>query len=94
MPLTAHQPLHKMRATMAAAVAYCTAIVPLRGGGISRVSRCICVISVATAGSSAAQKCQFGASLPHSRRTIRREYCTNCNKCSNNCHIGTILSIE
>ena len=51
----------------------------LHGGGISRASRGIGVISVATAEPSAAQKCQFSGISAASRQQFRRNECTNCN---------------
>src|SRR5258706_10953235 len=74
-----------MRANTAAADPYGTAIVPLRGGGIDRAFRGICVISVALTELLADPKCQFSGFSLVSRCTIRREYCTNCHKCTNNC---------
>ncbi len=65
----------------------CTAIVPLSGGGISRVFRCICAISAPSSEPPADIKCLFSASLPHTRPPFQREICKICSNCTNNCNI-------
>ena len=56
-------------------------------GGVLPHTRCIGVISAASAELLAAQKCQFIGLLPCSRLSFRRKYCKLCNKCSYNCNI-------
>jgi hypothetical protein len=68
----------------------CTAIVPLRGGGISRANRRSCVISAASVGQSADGNCQFGGCLPHTRLPFRRENCTICNLWSKSCRFCSL----
>ncbi len=75
MSSTATKPHLKMKAAMAAADTNSTAIVPLRGGGIDRAFRCICVISADSTEPPADTKCQFSASLPHTRLPFQRELC-------------------
>jgi hypothetical protein len=45
----------------------------LHSGGITGVFRCICIVSVALAELTAAQKCRFSGCLPASRLSFQRE---------------------
>ena len=82
MSSAVHQPLLNMIATTAANGRN-------GGGGTSRGSRRICVISAALPERPAATKCQFGGLLPQARPPIRRKFGINDNTCA----ISDILNI-
>ena len=76
----------KLRTAMTAA-----ADPKLHGGGISRDSRRIRVISAANSEPSALQNSQFSGISPASRLSFRREYCKFCTKCNKARHAIMVM---
>jgi len=75
--VTCHLKLETTRGKLLPHYRYATAQIAQRR--IAPVLPPICVISAPRSLTSAATKCQFSGSLPHSRLPFRREICELCN---------------